>query len=59
MGLRFYRRLHVVPGVRLNFGTQGTSMRFGHQSAWLTVGPHGRRTATLGWPGTGIMSSQV
>ncbi len=59
MGLRFYRRLHVVPGVRLNLGTQGTSMSFAHQSAWLRVGPHGRRMATLGWPGTGIVSSQV
>lgn len=53
MGLRFYRRLSVLPGVRLNVGTRGTSVSFGHRGAWYTVGPHGRRTATLGWPGTG------
>ena len=54
MGLRFYRRLSVLPGVRLNVGTRGTSVSFGHRGAWYTVGPHGRRTATLGWPGTGL-----
>lgn len=54
MGLRFYRRLPLLPGVRLNVATRGLSVSFGHRGAWYTVGPHGRRTATLGWPGTGI-----
>ena len=54
MGLRFYRRVSLLPGVRLNVGTRGTSVSFGHRGAWYTVGPHGRRTATLGWPGTGL-----
>jgi hypothetical protein len=54
MGLRFYRRVHVLPGVRLNVGTRGISASFGGRGAWYTVGPHGRRTATLGWPGTGL-----
>jgi len=54
MELRFYRRLHVIPGVRLNVGMRGASVSFGHRGAWYTVGPHGRRTATLGWPGTGL-----
>lgn len=54
MGLRFYRRIHVLPGVRLNVTTRGTSVSFGGRGAWYTVGRHGRRTATLGWPGTGL-----
>lgn len=54
MGLRFYRRVHLLPGVRLNVGTRGASVSFGARGAWYTVGPHGRRTATLGFPGTGI-----
>jgi hypothetical protein len=58
MGFRFQRRLQVVPGVRLNIGTRATSLSFGHRGAWLTVGPHGRRRATLGWPGTGISYSK-
>jgi hypothetical protein len=54
MGLRFYRRFPVLPGVRLNVTTRGVSASFGHRGAWYTVGTHGRRTATLGWPGTGL-----
>ena len=54
MGLRLYRRVPLLPGVRLNVGTRGASVSFGHRGAWYTVGPHGRRTATLGFPGTGI-----
>lgn len=54
MNLRFYRRMHVAPGIRLNFGTRGTSVSFGRRGAWYTVGKHGRRSATLGWPGTGV-----
>lgn len=54
MGLRFYRRVHIAPGLRLNVGTRGISASFGHRGAWYTVGAHGRRTATLGFPGTGL-----
>ena len=54
MSLRFYRRVQIVPGVRVNLGTRGASVSFGHRGAWYTMGAHGRRTATLGWPGTGL-----
>jgi hypothetical protein len=54
VGFRFYRRLPIIPGVRLNVATRGVSVSFGHRGAWYTVGSHGRRTATLGWPGTGL-----
>jgi hypothetical protein len=54
MGLRFYRRFPILPGVRLNATTRGLSVSFGHRGAWYTVGTNGRRTATLGWPGSGI-----
>lgn len=58
MGFRFYRRIQIVPGVRLNFGTRGVSASFGHRGAWLTVGQHGRRRATLGFPGSGLYYTQ-
>jgi len=58
MGFRFSRRVRVLPGVRLNFGARGTSVSIGHRGAWLTLGPHGRRRATLGFPGTGISYSE-
>jgi hypothetical protein len=54
VGLRFYRRLHLAPGVRLNISGGGPSISLGHRGAWLTLGSRGQRTATLGWPGTGI-----
>jgi hypothetical protein len=54
MGLRFYRRVHLVPGVRLNISGSGPSISVGHRGAWLTLGSRGQRTATLGWPGTGL-----
>jgi hypothetical protein len=54
MSLRFYRRLHIIPGVRLNISGSGPSVSVGHRGAWLTLGARGRRTATLGWPGTGL-----
>lgn len=54
MGLRYYRRFQIIPGLRLNFGTRSASVSFGHRGCWYTVGTHGRRTATLGWPGTGL-----
>lgn len=58
MGLRLYRRLPLHPGVHANLGTMGLSVSFGHRGAWYTLGPYGRRTATLGWPGTGLVLSQ-
>ncbi|MGH8226986.1 MAG: DUF4236 domain-containing protein [Steroidobacteraceae bacterium] len=54
MGLRYYRRIHLVPGVRVNLGTRGVSVSVGHRGAWYTTGSHGRRTATLGIPGSGL-----
>ena len=51
MNLSLYRRIHVLPGMRLNIGTRAVSLSFGHRGCWYTLGAHGRRTATLGWPG--------
>jgi hypothetical protein len=40
--------------VRLNISGSGPSISVGHRGAWLTLGSRGQRTATLGWPGTGL-----
>jgi len=32
----------------------GASLSIGHRGTWYTIGPHGRRRATLGLPGTGL-----
>jgi hypothetical protein len=54
MGFRFSRRFHIAPGIRLNVGTRGTSVSIGHRGFWYTIGSHGKRRATLGFPGTGL-----
>jgi hypothetical protein len=53
MGLRFTRRLGVIPGVRLNFSKSGVSLSLGRRGAHFTVGPKGTRE-TVGLPGTGL-----
>jgi hypothetical protein len=53
MGLRFYRRVHLAPGLSLNFSRSGPSLTMGVRGAHVTVG-HRRVTRTVGLPGTGL-----
>lgn len=53
MGLRFFRRFRIGPGVTLNVSTSGVSVSLGPPGAKVTVGPTGTR-ATVGLPGTGL-----
>ena len=53
MGLRFYRRVHLAPGLALNFSRSGPSLTMGVRGAHVTVGRH-RVTRTVGLPGTGL-----
>ena len=53
MGLRFQRRIRVLPGVRVNVGLRGVSTSVGVQGASLTVGKRGVHT-NVGAPGTGL-----
>jgi hypothetical protein len=53
MGLRFYRRIHLAPGIGVNLSRSGPSLTFGVRGAHLTVGVRGV-TKTVGLPGTGI-----
>jgi hypothetical protein len=57
MILRFYRRVSLIPGLRLNASRGGLSLSIGDRGPWLTTGPRGRR-ATLGLPGTGLLLTQ-
>lgn len=54
MGLRFRKSLKIAPGVRLNFGKKSTSFSFGGKGARYTVSSTGRKTASVGIPGTGL-----
>ena len=53
MGLRFYRRVSIVPGLRLNLSRSGPSLSIGHRGLWYTIGRESQRV-TAGLPGTGM-----
>ncbi len=53
MGLRFQRRIKILPGVTLNLSKSGISTSVGVRGARVTFGKKGTRT-TVGLPGTGI-----
>lgn len=58
MGFRFFRRMNIAPGVRLNFSKSGISPSFGVRGARATVGRQGVRK-TVGIPGTGLFYTEV
>ena len=53
MAFRFYKRVSIIPGLRVNLSKSGPSLSIGHRGAWYTIGHHHRRV-TLGLPGTGL-----
>ena len=55
MSWRFYRRLRIMPGLRLNLSKRGASVGIGRRGAWFTMGRRPR--ATVGLPGTGLSYS--
>ncbi len=57
MPLRFWRRVHIIPGLRVNLSKSGASLSIGRRGAWYTVGPRGRRV-TVGLPGSGLFLTQ-
>lgn len=54
MGLRFRRSITLCKGVRVNFGKTGTSLSFGTRGLRHTIHSSGRKTSSVGIPGTGI-----
>lgn len=53
MGFRFRKSLKILPGVRVNLSTSGTSLTLGGRGASVNVGKRGVY-GNLGLPGTGI-----
>jgi Protein of unknown function (DUF4236) len=54
MGLRFQKRITILPGVHLNLSKTGVSVSLGGHGATINAGTQGQRTITLGIPGTGL-----
>lgn len=54
MGLRFRKSVSLGKGLRLNFGKKGVSVSAGVRGAHVTYSTTGRKTTSVGIPGTGI-----
>ncbi len=48
------RSIRIAPGIRLNLGKRGVSASFGVRAAHETIHISGRRTTSIGIPGSGI-----
>lgn len=59
MGFRFRKSMKIAPGVHLNFNKGSTSVTFGGKGAKYTVSSSGKKTASVGLPGTGISYSET
>lgn len=54
MGFRFRRTMKIAPGLRLNFNKNSIGLSIGPRGAKYTINSSGRRTASVGIPGSGI-----
>ena len=53
MGLRFRKSFKVAPGVKVNLNKKSTSVTFGGKGVHKTYSSSGKRTTSVGIPGTG------
>lgn len=53
-GLRFQRRIKVLPGLRLNVSKSGVRFSIGGRGAHVRISGRGQRYMSLGLPGTGL-----
>lgn len=54
MGLRFRKSIKLGKGVRLNLNKKSAGLSFGTKGARYSVNSDGRRTTSIGIPGTGL-----
>ena len=57
MGFRFRKSFKIAPGVKVNFNKKSTGVTFGGKGFHYTVNSKGKRTKTVGIPGTGLSYS--
>lgn len=57
MGFRFRKSIKIAPGIKLNFNKKSTGLTFGGKGFHYTVNSKGKRTASVGIPGTGLSYS--
>lgn len=54
MGFRFRKSINLGKGVRINFNKKSAGISFGTKGARYSINSNGRRTASVGVPGTGL-----
>ena len=54
MGLRFQRRIKLLPGVHLNLSLSGVGVSVGGRGAHIGLTARGQRYTSVGLPGTGL-----
>lgn len=59
MGFRFRKSVKIAPGVRLNIGKKSVGISAGVKGARASVNSSGRKTTTVGLPGTGLSYSKT
>ncbi|WP_287492717.1 DUF4236 domain-containing protein [Sellimonas sp.] len=59
MGWRFRKSFKIAPGVKLNLNKNSHSFTFGGKGAHYTINSKGKRTKTVGIPGTGLSYTET
>jgi hypothetical protein len=59
MGFRFRKSIKIAPGLKVNLNKRSVGLTIGGKGLHHTVNSRGRRTTTLGLPGTGLSYQQV
>jgi hypothetical protein len=54
MGFNFRKTKKILPGIKLNISKNGLGLSAGVRGARISRGATGRKTASLGLPGTGL-----
>lgn len=54
MALRFRKTIRIAPGIRINIGKKSASASFGAKGFHHTISTTGKKTTSVGIPGTGI-----
>lgn len=57
MGWKFRKSIKIAPGIKLNFNKNSTGVTFGGKGVHYTVNSKGKRTKSIGIPGTGLYYS--
>ena len=54
MGLRFRKSINIGNGFRINFNKKSVGLSVGTKGARYTIYSEGRKTSSIGIPGTGL-----